>query len=439
MPKTTEKIRVGSVPLPGTHPGQDEVLSSPARFKVMNCGRRWRKSTTAEIQLIKRAEEKPGLYWWVWPNFTVGETGWNMLRSTCFGFAEISEFRRRVVLGNGSEIWVKSADNEDSLRSAGLDGVAFAECREIRERVWSEIIRPALSDRKGWALFESTPRGHNWFYKLYCYAEAAPDWACWTKTTYDNPDIDPAEIDAARLVMSEAEFEQEYLAKFLAGAGVAFPEFSEDRHVIAPLELPAHWPALRGVDWGRESPFACAWIRIDPDTGRVYGVREAYETGMTDRQQARLILANTPPTEKVNITYADPSMWTKKTYENKTFSTADEYRAEGLPLTKADNNRAMRKRRYHTLLANLPDGKPGLQIFKTCPNFIRTLKELPVDPHNVEDVATDAEDHLYDAAGYVFVSIRARPNPVKVQTILVTDPLASKLGLAGSLVRSKDL
>lgn len=428
-----------SIPLPSTHPGQDEVLASPARFLVLNCGRRWRKSTTALIQLVRKAEKKRGLYWWIWPNFTVGETGWSMLRSTCFGHAELSEFRRRAVLSNRSEIWVKSADNEDSLRAAGLDGAVFDECRDIKERVWSEVVRPALVDRGGWAMFPSTPRGHNWFYKLYCYAEAAPDWQCWTQTTYDNPDIDPTEIDSARLVMSEAEFDQEFLAKFLAGAGVAFPEFNEDRHVIATVELPTHWPALRGVDWGRDKPFACVWVRIDPDTGRVYVVREAYETGMTDRQQARLILENTPPMEKINITYADPSMWTKKTYENKTFSTSDEYRAEGLPLTKADNNRAMRKRKYHTMLANLPDGKPGLQVFKTCPNFIRTIKELPVDPHNVEDVDTNAEDHLYDAGGYVFVSIRARPAPVKTQTILITDPLAKHIGITGSPVRSKDL
>src|SRR5690348_4118724 len=85
------RARAARLPLPGTHAGQALVLASPARFKVVNCGRRWRKSTTSRNRLIRAAEAKAGLYYWVWPSFTVGNTGWAMLREVCDGHWDVSE------------------------------------------------------------------------------------------------------------------------------------------------------------------------------------------------------------------------------------------------------------------------------------------------------------------------------------------------------------
>jgi len=200
--------------------------------------------------------------------------------------------------------------------------------------------------------------------------------------------------------------------------GQVFGEWRRERHVVAPRELPGNWPRWRAVDWGREKPFCCLWFARDPDIGRVYVVREVYEAGLNDRPQARLIVANSPPSEKVRITYADPSMWTKKSHEDTTFSTADEYRAEGVLLTQADNDRLTRVRKVHTLLADLPDGQPGLVVFDTCPNLARTLPALVRDPVHVEDVDTDGEDHAYDTLGYGLTNVRPpTPRPVVVQVV----------------------
>src|SRR3990167_5739677 len=117
-PLTLARLRAGTrgpgaIPLPSTHTGQDEVLASRARFRILNCGRRWRKSSTVLIALIRAAEARPGgLYWWVWPTFPMARTGWTMLYSATAAHAETWESTHHIRLRNGAEIWLKSADHE---------------------------------------------------------------------------------------------------------------------------------------------------------------------------------------------------------------------------------------------------------------------------------------------------------------------------------------
>lgn len=196
-------------------------------------------------------------------------------------------------------------------------------------------------------------------------------------------------------------------------AGQVFREWSDARHVVEPFEIPANWLRFRGIDWGYEKPFACLWLAQDPDNGRVVVYREEYEAGLTDRRQARRILSVTADSEKIKASYADPSMWTEKNMEDRTFSTADEYRAEGLIITRADNNRIQGKRKVSEFLANLQDKAPGLQVFRTCTQLIRTLPALVHDKTNVEDVDTKGEDHAYDALRYALTSLKPPRRPAK--------------------------
>ena len=106
-----------------------------------------------------------------------------------------------------------------------------------------------------------------------------------------------------------------------------------------------------------------------------------------------MIVLYTPPGEYVSFTWADPSMWNKKNKDGLIYTTDQEYRKYGVPLTKADNDRLGGVRKVHGVLAPLPDGKPGIQIFSTCANLIRTLPKLAKNPHMPEDVAPKQEDH----------------------------------------------
>ena len=182
--------------------------------------------------------------------------------------------------------------------------------------------------------------------------------------------------------------------------GQAFPTFRTERHVIDPFEIPYHWPRWRAIDWGYAAPFVCLWLTKNPDNGRIYVYREYHATLMTDPQQARTIKSLTPKSESISFTYADPSMWAKKSQEDIVTSTADVYMKEGVYLTKADNDRISGKRKVDRFLADLPDGKPGLLIFRNCTYLAETIPELPRDEHNPEDVDSQADDHAYDTLKY---------------------------------------
>lgn len=183
-------------------------------------------------------------------------------------------------------------------------------------------------------------------------------------------------------------------------SGQAFREWDATRHTCPPFELPWNWPRWRAVDWGYADPAVCLWFAKDIDSGRIYCYREWYQGGLTDRQQATTIATYSPAEEGVSITFADPSMWVHKNLDGRVGSSADEYRAMGVPLYRADNNRINGKKKIHRLLANLPDGKPGLVFFDTCIHTIRTLPKLARSLANVEDIADGQDDHCYDCLRY---------------------------------------
>jgi len=183
-------------------------------------------------------------------------------------------------------------------------------------------------------------------------------------------------------------------------SGQVFTNWRRSQHVVEPFTIPEGWMRWRAIDWGYSAPFCCLWMAKDPDTGRVVVYREAYAAGLTDPEQAELVRDMTMDDEKIQLTLADPSMWTERSIERQTRSSADVYREIGVPLTRADNNRLTGLRRVRDSLELLGDGRPGLLVFSTCAHLIRTLPALPYDDVRVEDVDTHAEDHAYDALRY---------------------------------------
>lgn len=189
-------------------------------------------------------------------------------------------------------------------------------------------------------------------------------------------------------------------------AGQVFKEFTHDRHVCKRGDVPSEGVNFRGIDSGYTNPFACLWGRKEINNGRIWIYREAYRKELTDRQQAQLVMDMTPPDEQIAMSFADPAMWAQKNANNIVTDAAKEYGQVGVPLTKADNNRINGVRKVHRLLANLPDGKPGLMISEDCPNLIRQLQNLATDDKNPEDVDTGSEDHAYDALRYLLTNIK---------------------------------
>lgn len=214
------------VHLPPLHPGQQAVAASTARFRVVVAGRRWGKTRLAATVAVAEALQGRRC-WWVAPTFPLATIGWRMLRSLARQVpgAEVRESERIIALPGGGFVQCKSADNPDSLRGEGLDLAVIDETAYVAAEAWTEALRPALADRRGRALFISTPGGLNWFHDLYQAAvrDTTGEWAAWHFRTADNPHIATEELEAARRSMPSRAYEQEIEARFLTNGGAVFP------------------------------------------------------------------------------------------------------------------------------------------------------------------------------------------------------------------------
>jgi len=237
------------------HPGQQAVAHDPARFKVLACGRRWGKTRLGTVLCLATAL-RGGRAWWVAPSYKMAQVGWRGLAQLAGQIpgAVVRESERYVAIARG-EVRVRSADDPDSLRGEGLTLAILDECALIREYAWTAAIRPALADKRGRAIFVSTPRGHNWFWRLYQQAQESSDWQAWRYPTSANPYIPADEIEAARREMPERLYRQEIEAEFIADAGGVF------RRVVEAATARAQTCAMEGheyafgVDWGKHADF----------------------------------------------------------------------------------------------------------------------------------------------------------------------------------------
>ena len=182
--------------------------------------------------------------------------------------------------------------------------------------------------------------------------------------------------------------------------GQAFREFDVDRHVVKPWELPGKWPRWRAVDWGWDHPFCCLFFCKDPLSGRVYVYRELVQSGLTDEEQAHMIAEQTPYTEPISITWADPAMWASKNVHGTVMSSAQAYIDNGIFVMKADNDRVNGAKKIHNLLADREDNLPGLLIFDNCRHLINILPKLSKAEYNTEDVQKQDGDDPYDCLRY---------------------------------------
>ena len=210
-------------------PWQQEVYGDNTRFKVVAAGRRCGKSRLAAWAMIIRALSTPRVdVFYVAP--TQGQARdimWSVMEDLAHPVISSKHVNNmQFKLANGSRISLKGADRPDTMRGVSLEYLVMDEYADMKPVVWEEILRPALADRKGDALFIGTPKGRNHFYELYQYAltEDDPSYTAWHFTSYDNPLLDPEEIDLAKKSMSSYAFRQEFMASFEALGSEIFKE-----------------------------------------------------------------------------------------------------------------------------------------------------------------------------------------------------------------------
>ena len=232
------------------------------RFTVLALHRRAGKTEWAIMELIDKAMRSTldmATYFYVTPELKQAKTvAWDRLKARVsplvqFGQVEIREADLAVrFTHNGATVRLYGGDNPDGMRGVRLDGVVIDEVAQIKPEVWAEIIRPALSDRKGWAIFIGTPKGINLFSELFYKAQDLEDWHAARYTYLDTDALDALEVESAKRDMSEVQFAREYLCDFSAAG---------DNQLISLSDAEA---AARRLYRSDAYDFAARVLSIDP-------------------------------------------------------------------------------------------------------------------------------------------------------------------------------
>jgi len=215
------------------------------------------------------ALRNPGTYWIVSPNYKQSKMiHWREIQNEIPQeyVQKKNEVELSITLKNGSIIELKGAENPDALRGVKLTGLVIDEIASIRnwDWLWSEVLRPTLTDKVAPALFISTPKGFNHFYDLFQQGQTNdPTYKSWKFTSYDNPFISSGEIDTARKELTEDTFQQEYMADFMQHTGLAHKTWNREYNLIEPFIVPAHWNRFRGFDYGLVDFTASVRVAVD--------------------------------------------------------------------------------------------------------------------------------------------------------------------------------
>lgn len=262
-------------------PQQKEIhaLLDAHRFGVIVCHRRFGKTVLKVNQLVKGAltcKLARPRFGYIAPTFRQAKAiAWDYLKfySDPIPGRQFNESEMRVDYPNGGQVRLFGADNPDSLRGLYLDGAALDEYGLQRANIFTEVIRPALSDRQGWALFGGTPNGKNQFYDIAELAKREKGWFFRAYKASETCLLPIEELEAAKRVMTPEEYDQEYECSFEASVkGSIFAnELAKAREEGRITRVP-YDPALRVNtywDLGINDPTAI-WFEQTTKGGEVH-------------------------------------------------------------------------------------------------------------------------------------------------------------------------
>ena len=228
------------------------VFTSDARFRILVAGRRFGKTFLSLVELCQAAWSPGRLAWYIAPTYKQAKrVAWKPLKQMTrpYWASKPNETDLRIELTSGGTICLRGADNYDSLRGDGLDFLILDEYASIAREAWPEVLRPALADKKGRALFIGTPRGYNHFYDLYQAKQDQPDWATFQFTTEEGGNVTPEELESATHELDERTYRQEFQASFEnLSAGLVYYAFDRTKNV-EPCSYNPRLPLFWSLDF----------------------------------------------------------------------------------------------------------------------------------------------------------------------------------------------
>ena len=381
---------------------QKEILNCDKRFRVLITGRRFGKTFLCVQEIAKFARYPKKKVWYVAPTYRMAkDIVWNDLvdRMTKHKWIKkINHSDLKIILRNGSEISLRGADNENSLRGVGLDFLVMDEFADIKEHAYTEVLRPTLSDksRTGAALFCGTPRGYgNWSYNLFTREKDDDQWASFQFTTLQGGQVSKQEIEQAKSDLDERTFAQEYQASFVNYAGQIYYNFDRNDSVIGEY-TPKTAEIHIGMDFNID-PMSAVVSEIIGNTIIVYDEIVIYSSNTDEMVQE----IKHRYKDKHIYVYPDPAAKQRKTSAGGTTDIAILKNA-GFNLRVRNAHPLIRDRinAVNTKLKNA-NGKRTLFIANNCKTVLKSIERQIYKEGTVIPDKDNNYDHMNDSLGYL--------------------------------------
>lgn len=304
--------------LPAPLPHQQEVLDAKHRFKIWRAGRRTGKSRAALIAAMLghgtgtyKGALTGGDILWLTPDYPQSRAIWREeLKPRLAGIPGVTlhETDRRAAFAGLGSLEMRSAESIDNVRGRSLDGAVVDEAAYLDlEYALSAVLLPALLDRGGWLLINSTPNA-GWdgnagrltpsFFNRICQQVMAgargPEWGHWHHPTESNVKLSPADVQTLRAEYppGSATAQQELDASLTATGALFYPEFADQSKWFVPRDrlprvIPTWWTQWSGYDWGYSHP--AVWVPVVDDGNKVYVMDALYLHREQDHGQAAAV------------------------------------------------------------------------------------------------------------------------------------------------------
>lgn len=415
--------------LPTPHNKQAEFLADPHRFKVLNWGRRSGKSVAVWEKVVLEGMLRQGTYYIIAPTYKQAKSiYWRDICKTYKGeFMTFNEVELSITFDHlagiqiptqdglitvnhdpnlpPTRIELKGADNPDSLRGIGICGAVMDEYAFMSDGkyLYDTIIRPALADKNGWAVFISTPNGvYNHFYDLCQEAQADPARYYYSHATaLDNTYFKKEEFDEAKYEYERAgkseQFNQEWMAMFVNPSQLVYGEFDINTHVFSDTDLiPEHGSYNMTLDFGMTDPTAALIVKIDYE-GNWWVIDEIYQTNL-HLDQLIYVLRDFMGDKKFSRVLGDgAAKFELESLKKRRFHITGAKKG-------ADSIHNGIREVKALLAVREATGKPKLFIHSSCKNLIREFQSyswIKDSSGEITNVAEDKNNHALDAIRYL--------------------------------------
>ena len=375
-----------------------EILSHPARFKVITAGRRFGKSVLGLMFLLKGQMLQGENRWYVTPTYRQGKlTVWKTLKSIIGNQQgwKINETQMSCTQ-SGATIAIKGSDAADSLRGAELSRCVLDEYAYQKQGVFEEVIYPMLTTTHGDALLIGTPDGFssNNFYDYYLRGQGDdPQWKSWQYKTVEGGFVDEKELELAKSNLDERAYRQEFMASFETAANRAAWAFNRDEHIRVADELSSY--QVIGIDHNVD--YNTAVLACIYGDGTIHYIDEIRQQNSNTEMLCKEMKRKWGEVQEI---YPDPAGSARSTTSNRSdHQILKEYNY----LVYARKSHPSNIDRLNALNRKLKDakGKVSMTIDPRCKYLIKDLEQVQRDRKGGIDKSNLQLTHSLDACSYL--------------------------------------